>query len=250
MADVTLRLAVECRDRSRKSDVEWIDGLIGKFANLPVDKVIAVSRRGFSAAAMSKASGSNIELRVLAECLTHEWSAEFIQLGMAAFEFKQAIGQVTVTVEPIPDSQISLESIVESAGRLTGRTLNQYLQACFLNHVATQVRGFVEAEFLAKLPPLAALNKKWEFTVPVDVNDTWIHFSDIQRCQIVKLTYLVIATSSAKPAEVKHFRYGATAMASVGTIEFDDKAHHMKVVQVAGQPQLSVNFKTEPRGDA
>ena len=75
VADVPIRLAIECRDRSRKSDVEWIDGLIGKFRNLKVDKIIAVCRRGFSAGAAAKAAASNIELRVLAECLTHEWSS-------------------------------------------------------------------------------------------------------------------------------------------------------------------------------
>lgn len=39
--DVTL--ALECRDHKRKADQIWIDTLRGKYANLPVDKVIAVA---------------------------------------------------------------------------------------------------------------------------------------------------------------------------------------------------------------
>ncbi len=247
IADVTLRLAIECRDRSRKSDVEWIDGLIGKFSNLPVDKVIAVSRRGFSEAARRKASASKIELRILAECMTHEWSDEFVQLGIASFEFKQEIGEVAVTLAPPPDSPVSLDVVVESSGTATGGTLRQFIETCFLNHVGPQVKAFVETEFLAKLPPLAALNKKWELTVPVDVNDSWVLLRGSQRSQIVRLTYLVKATSTATPTSVRHFKYGGAAMASMGTIAFDDKSHHLKVVQVAGQPELSVHFKTEPR---
>ena len=250
VAGVRLRLAIECRDRSRPSDVEWIDSLIGKFTNLPVDKVIAVSRRGFSEAAKRKASASNIDLRVLSECITHEWSEEFIQFGMAAFEFKPYLGEVMITLDPVPDGPIVPDTLIESAGTATGRTVTHLVQACFFNHVIPQVKAFVEQEFLAKLPPLAALNKKWEITIPVDINDTWVYSPSGQRIRVVMLTYLVIATSTAKPAGVEHFKYGHAVMASVGTLEFDDMFHHLKVVQVAGHPQLTVNFKTEQRGDA
>ena len=51
--DVTL--ALECRDHKRKADQIWIDTLRGKYANLPVDKVIAVARAGFTKAARAAA---------------------------------------------------------------------------------------------------------------------------------------------------------------------------------------------------
>ena len=41
-------LALECRDHKRKADQIWIDTLRGKYANLPVDKVIAVARAGLA----------------------------------------------------------------------------------------------------------------------------------------------------------------------------------------------------------
>jgi hypothetical protein len=44
--DVTL--ALECRDHKRKADQIWIDIVRGNYANLPVDKVIAVARAGFA----------------------------------------------------------------------------------------------------------------------------------------------------------------------------------------------------------
>jgi hypothetical protein len=46
--DSPTRTAVECRDRSRLSDIEWIDGLIGKFRDLAVHQIIAVSSTGFT----------------------------------------------------------------------------------------------------------------------------------------------------------------------------------------------------------
>ena len=42
------KIAIECRDRSRKDSVEWIDSLIGKSKSLLVNKVVAVSKEGFT----------------------------------------------------------------------------------------------------------------------------------------------------------------------------------------------------------
>jgi hypothetical protein len=53
-------VAVECRDRSRPANLEWIDGLIGKYRDLPVEKVVAVSRSGFTKTAIKKAKEVNI----------------------------------------------------------------------------------------------------------------------------------------------------------------------------------------------
>src|SRR5262245_6390790 len=56
-----LRIAVECHDRKRHDDIEWIDSLIGKYKDLEVDKVIAVSASGFSRAAQEKADANRID---------------------------------------------------------------------------------------------------------------------------------------------------------------------------------------------
>jgi len=45
---------VECRDRSRKETVEWIDGLVGKTKALNVAKVIAVASSGIASSAIKK----------------------------------------------------------------------------------------------------------------------------------------------------------------------------------------------------
>lgn len=53
-------IAVECRDQRRRADLEWIDGLIGKYRDLPVGKIVAVSRSGFTKTAIKKAKEVNI----------------------------------------------------------------------------------------------------------------------------------------------------------------------------------------------
>ena len=41
------RVAIECRDHSKDQDITWVDALIGKYVNLPIDRVIAVSATPF-----------------------------------------------------------------------------------------------------------------------------------------------------------------------------------------------------------
>lgn len=37
------RIAVECRDRAAPDDIQWIDGLIGKYCNLPQSHTLRAS---------------------------------------------------------------------------------------------------------------------------------------------------------------------------------------------------------------
>lgn len=60
---------IECRDRSRKESIEWIDGLIGKSLSLKVSKVIAVSSKGFARAAIKKAAANGIDTITLTKFL-------------------------------------------------------------------------------------------------------------------------------------------------------------------------------------
>jgi hypothetical protein len=74
-------VAVEARERSRKDDIEWIDGLIGKYAGASVDRVVAVSRSGFSEGARQKAASHNIELLSPKQLQGTDWPAGFKRLG-------------------------------------------------------------------------------------------------------------------------------------------------------------------------
>lgn len=53
-------VGLECRDHGRPQDVTWIEQVIGKYQDLPVDMVIAVSKSGFSEPALKKAAHYDI----------------------------------------------------------------------------------------------------------------------------------------------------------------------------------------------
>jgi hypothetical protein len=77
--DLPVRVAIECRDRERPGYIEWIDQLIGKYRDLDVDQVVAVSRSGVTPAAEEKGRANRIQVRTLGQAMDGDWPAEFIE---------------------------------------------------------------------------------------------------------------------------------------------------------------------------
>lgn len=84
VASHKVRVGIECRDHERKQDITWIDGLIGKYANLDIDRVIAVSHSPFTNPAKQKAAQHNIELLTLEEAERVDWASK---IGPSLFRF-------------------------------------------------------------------------------------------------------------------------------------------------------------------
>jgi hypothetical protein len=75
ISGIELKIAIECRDRSRDETVEWIDLLIGKYSRLKVNKVVAVSSAGFSNEAERKAAAHGIDTITAEEATKVDWAA-------------------------------------------------------------------------------------------------------------------------------------------------------------------------------
>lgn len=73
IADYPVNISVEVRDRARKADVAWVEEMYAKHSHLPTDKLVLVSRRGFSKAARGKARFYGIEAITFEEALATDW---------------------------------------------------------------------------------------------------------------------------------------------------------------------------------
>ena len=102
-----IRIAIECRDRTRKDDITWIDGIAGKYKNLPVNKVIAISNSGFSSTALQKAELNNIETLTLEEATKMEWQKHFLKLGIAQINQRIDFHKAELTTVPALKEEIS-----------------------------------------------------------------------------------------------------------------------------------------------
>lgn len=66
-------IALECRDHQRPQTLEWIDALDGKYRDLPVDSIVAVSSSGFTAQAAEKARRLGIRALSFQEAMQKDW---------------------------------------------------------------------------------------------------------------------------------------------------------------------------------
>jgi hypothetical protein len=84
-------IVIECRDRNSVQDVTWIEQVEQKCRDLKASKVIAVSAKGFSEAALKKAAFSGIETRRMDEI-----SPELIRSWYQAEEMQVIIERVEI----------------------------------------------------------------------------------------------------------------------------------------------------------
>lgn len=76
-------ITIECRKRSKKDDVRWIQELVTKRADLRINKTIAVSATGFTKAARRAAHKHDIELRIISEISVRDIQGWFLTTGVA-----------------------------------------------------------------------------------------------------------------------------------------------------------------------
>lgn len=66
-------LSVEVKDENRKVTVEWVEQQSCKHNTLPTDKLILVSRSGFSQSALKKAAHLGIETATIEAAISNDW---------------------------------------------------------------------------------------------------------------------------------------------------------------------------------
>jgi hypothetical protein len=165
-----VRIAIECRDHARRANVEWIDGLIGKYQHLEIDQIIAVARAGFTKGAREKAAAAGIQLMTLEEASEHEWPKEFIKLGVFKLSQHHHVRRASFQLDA--DGSVPVESwnevLVTTNGETEVGTAAEFIEV--LKGVAVrQSQEIVKSRMLEYYKVVADLDKvlRLEWTVPV-----------------------------------------------------------------------------------
>jgi len=86
LGDYPVVLSVEVNDRSRRAGSGWVEEMAGKHQALQTNKLVLVSRSGFTKPAMQKAKVREIEALTIEEaCLTH-WNLALRFEGHGVFQ--------------------------------------------------------------------------------------------------------------------------------------------------------------------
>jgi hypothetical protein len=234
-----VRIAVESRDRKRKDDVEWIDCLIGKYALLPVDRVLAVSNTGFSASAKRKAEVHNIEVLSPQELVSTDWPSKFQKIGMALLQSLFHLQYVEFETTPPFLGKVMLEDRIrynDENGENEEGTVKEFIQELGPTVIAG-VRKYISKNFLTIYKTLEDLSKP--AVIERSVSGKGLSLLVGESCyEINKVTFRMIARNERSIAPVEHRALGENALLSsgrLGELEF-------VVAQVAGASEGKVFF--------
>jgi len=244
----TVRIAVECRDRSRSDSIEWIDSLIGKYRDLAVNKVIAVNRSGFAERAVQKATANGIDARTLENALDTDWTEEFIKLGIAKLTYRTSPKQVWIDTEPPLTGQAKpSDNVTDQEGNVLG-TLNDAIADCFERRVQPDAHQYIQEHFLDLFETLADLKQKLLVTEQLVTAPVALYLTDTMGAtrKIRSLNFHSITLFSVDESVIENYRFGEARIAS-GIVEFEhsNAAYSLDAVQIPGKEHGKLFIKQE-----
>lgn len=140
--DRPMRTAVECRDHRRLADKTWIDQIYGKYRDIEVDRIVAVSRTGFSRGAKRKAEQCRIQTMTLAEALERDWPTDVFGVEIEEVSYWPCIERINVTAIPPWEPRKRTQSI-----SVDGRTVEgSAFLAWLAEEMAHSFKAYVEEQ--------------------------------------------------------------------------------------------------------
>jgi hypothetical protein len=207
VAGIGFCIGVEVRDRADTDDIEWIDCMIGKYIDLPVDKKVAVSHSGFSKGARAKAEAHNIYTKTLEEAITTDWPAEFTTLGFAYVERKDRIVEIVWDLDPpMGREPIPTDEFTDETGARKGKLaelVNGFLKTKFQSDLSAHLRE----RFHELFRYLADLNNILLVETSVSPDGLYILGDSGNRHTIRKATVRVACCFTYNKADMQHRRF-------------------------------------------
>ncbi len=96
-------ISVEVVEEKRRATRPWVDSMIGKHRSLPTDRLVLVSKSGFSKNALKKARANNVVAWSLSDVTTEDWAK--VVTNFEFFELR--IHVQTVQVKHADDQPLS-----------------------------------------------------------------------------------------------------------------------------------------------
>lgn len=203
----TITIGVECVEPSRPATVEWIDKMSGKHQSLPTDKLVLVSKSGFTKDALAKAKLLGIEIISFEEAISTDWTVfvnKVEELFIAIFNSKVVSCQAFVVNDDdkIDAHTIDSEQILYADNRELYTTARQLVDVVL--HDAQ-----VQKAILTKVSSDGKQSTTLEFRMPLS-----IYADDITgtRREVKGLRLRLESTRTTQPIELQ---YGAVGKAQV-----------------------------------
>lgn len=235
---------VECRDRSRSETVEWIDGLVGKTKSLKVNKVIAVSSKGFAASAKTKAEANRIETLTLEEANETHWGEFPIKPGLLLMtndEYRIHDCFYKKDEDWLSMTQLDVESEAQVNGQVVGN-LKDIVEQFFLEHIVPQIDKYKKENF----QELFKTKEDAEKIMLIESEYTWpeidAHDQDGNEINFSKVKYIVLGKRRTVDVDQKHMVFNNKVVSIGKHSESDGTIINFRIVQDPDTGKMHVKW--------
>ena len=238
-----VNIAIECRDHKRKPGMPWIDSLIGRYKYLPIHKIIAVSRSGFTNTAYEAAKRSNIELLTLEKAIEEDWVRDVKNIDAMYITLVRFI-PLSVFYESnrlLFEKDESKVSVFNLEGKRLG-TLDKYRANIFnkpdiINPMRdTLIKAYDEKREGFRRGNIA--EAKWNLKKPLVLKDNFGFESEI-----TSISYKFKCDVEKASVPTQKYKYGEAQIAAVS-----NEMHDMKVMMSVSEskerePNLAISLE-------
>ncbi|MCZ8203730.1 MAG: restriction endonuclease [Gemmatimonas sp.] len=239
-----LRIAIECRDHKRPATKEWINEIVGKYAVLPIDRVIAVSRSGFTKGAIQRAVGGRVTLTSLSEAqeadwprIMHGWRTTVVELHPQPRRVQLELVNAS---RPSDVEDLTNAAIADASGRVISSVLAD-AKALYAAHARRRL-----GEWLANEPRIWVEldDHPWVVALDFEARDRYLVHRGGELLQIARLTVEVECVVVVQNLAPEFYRYEGAAI----VVSHDDSqdgtrtTFSMIIDPAAGQP-YSLNVR-------
>lgn len=205
------RLAIECRDRGRKADKPWINDLIGKYKDLEVNKIVAVSSSGFSKSAIEKAKANNIETLTLEEALDHQWPSEFVKQGIVLLARNDTLNSLYLVCDPpLPEDNYSSENFhIRLHDTNTTVAFDDFIGDFLFPIVKEKLTEYLRKNMLKIFRVVADLRKAMISEIPVPISDSCIISVNGISYNLKKVIFRLTSSYTISTINMKSYFYNS-----------------------------------------
>jgi hypothetical protein len=241
------KMMIECRDRSRKDSVEWIDGLIGKSKSLDVNKVVAVSKKGFTNSAIKKANNHGIDTLSTDEAVETDWEDYPFKPAISLFTDEKC--QLVDVLYKVGEEyrsiiELGLDSIVYKDGiKLT--TIKETFEYFLEKHFKPQIQDKVNKEALRIFKTKGDLSKTLYAESGFKFDGLKVKLDSGDEVDISQVKIIVNSTRKIYDVKPNHFKFNELMVSTGKHLDSDGSLLKLNVVQDAESKKMHVKWKRE-----
>jgi hypothetical protein len=241
-------LAIECRDRSRKDSVQWIDELIGKLGSLKVDKLVAVSKKGFAKAAARKALANGIETLTLEEAGEKDWDKYHKRLGLLVMSddnYQLIDVQYDDGKQYLSLTELGLDNVVIKDDIRLG-TAKEVFEYFFINILLPKIKERVAREYQQIYKTKEDLTKVLSQEICFDFDGFKVCLPNGNYTDISKIKMIIHSTRSVWEVEQTHSKFNQMMVSSGMHIDIDKTEIKFNIIQDPETKKIHWEWRRKP----